>query len=349
MSRNTLRTLPWLVIIGWLLAACAPPRTGLPSGPTPIPTLAPATEVAMPLSATPTQSVARLSYPAQPPSAARGQLIYNQNCAQCHGPDGNGVVPAARNFRDLDYVRGESPAAFYAAINEGRGEMPSFKDQLTSDEIWDAVFYIWRLSTNAATIAEGEQIFHENCAACHGEDGSGEQLGSADFTDLREMDRLAPRDLYLTITQGRGSMPAWQASLSQDQRWAVIDYLRTFTYQPELEQEVAALTPEAPTATPAGCDISVENPIAWDDAQAIAAGEAIFSSQCSACHGRDASGALPETPNFTSPAVSAELHDQPGTFFCVLTEGEGAMPPFGDKLDEQSRWQVLTYLGSLAP
>jgi high-affinity iron transporter len=122
-----------------LLGACAAP-SNLPAGPTPIPTLIPATEPASPLGATDMPSFSIQSYPARPPSAERGQPLYETHCASCHGSGGEGVVPGARNFNDLDYMRGESPAFFYAAVTEGRGEMPAYRDTLTSDERWDVVF-----------------------------------------------------------------------------------------------------------------------------------------------------------------------------------------------------------------
>jgi len=338
-----------LVITLWL-AACAPPAS-LPEGPTPIPTLVPVTEVSAAIEPTSPPSFTILSYPARPPSAAQGQRIYASDCAQCHGQDGTGAVPAARNFRDLDYVRGESPANFYAAVTEGRGEMPAFEDRLSSDERWDAVLYVWRLSTSAEVLATGQNIYNQNCAVCHGSDGSGEVLGSADFTNLREMDGLAPRDLYLTVTQGRGSMPAWQSRLNQDERWAVIDFLRTFTYDPTLPGEVARPPTMEPHATLPGtaCAQDLANPFAWDDQAAIQAGRELFGAQCALCHGSDASGGLPLTPDFTSAEANEELLADPGGHFCVLTEGEGAMPAFANSLSVEERWQILTYLGSLAP
>src|SRR3989304_7059480 len=81
------------------LAACARPG-GLPEGPTPIPTLIPATEVGSAIEPTSPPSFTILSYPARPPSASQGESIYARNCAQCHGQDGPGAGPAARNFRD---------------------------------------------------------------------------------------------------------------------------------------------------------------------------------------------------------------------------------------------------------
>ena len=332
------------------LAACAPPA-GLPPGPTSIPTLVPVSEAIGSMVATEGSGFTILSYPAGPPSAAEGERIYQARCAECHGQDGTGAVPAARNFRDLDYVRGETPANFYAAVTEGRGEMPRYQDLLSSDGRWDVVFYVWRLSTTTEILRAGQETYQDNCAACHGADGSGELLGSADFTDLRQMDELAPRDLYLTVTQGRGSMPAWQARLSQDARWAVIDYLRTFSYDPGLDSvSVEAATPTAGTATEAAsCSDQQTNPFGWEDAQAIAAGQSIYASRCATCHGPDGKGELPGTPDFSSAEFLTELLDDPGGQFCAVTSGAGIMPSFDQTLTPEERWQVLTYLASLGP
>lgn len=336
------------LVIG--MASCAPPAP-LPGGPTPIPTLVPATELPSAIEPTEQPSFAILSYPAQPPSASRGQEIYVENCAQCHGPDGTGAVPGSRNFQDLDYIRGEAPADFYTAVTEGRGQMPSYRDRLSSDERWDVVFYVWRIPTSDADLELGGEIFGSDCATCHGEDGSGELLGSADFTDLRQMDSLAPRDLYLTVTQGRGSMPAWQSQLSQDQRWAVIEYLRTFSYDPELEGQVVAVEPtEAGEGSgPITCPTDRANPFEPSDALAIGAGSETYQGRCAACHGADASGGLPETPDFTSAEVNGLMVADPGHYFCSIAQGLGTMPPFGGQLSEEQIWQVLAYLRSVGP
>lgn len=339
-------TLSALALLG--LGACAPP-SGLPEGPTPIPTLIPVAETPGAIEPGEGPSFTIQSYPARPPSASEGFNIYNTHCAKCHGEDGTGAVPGSRNFRDLDYTRGETPANFYTAVTEGRGEMPSYAETLSSDERWDVVFYIWRLSTSSQVLETGRELYNSDCATCHGEDGGGQLLGSADFTDLRQMDQLAPRDLYLTVTQGRGSMPSWQARLSQDERWAIIDYLRTFSYDPTLPQEVASAGPTE-TAEPTkaeACSTDQANPFAWDDADAIQAGQSLYLIQCAMCHGPDGSGGLPNTPDFTSAEVSDALRADPGSFFCALTNGSGVMPAFGGSLGEEERWQALTFMGSL--
>ncbi len=350
-TRSKTLWLIWIILLAYGLSSCASPRL-LPAGPTPIPTLIPVTEVASAIEPTAIPSPAVLSYPARLPSATEGQKSYNIYCTECHGVDGVGIVPGARNFRDLDYMRAETPTDFYLAVTEGRGEMPGYTTTLSSDERWDVVFYVWRLSTTEDTLETGQTIYTQNCASCHGETGGGELLGASDLTNLRLMADFTSQSLFLTVTQGRGSMPAWQSLLSQDERWAVIDYVRSFTYDPTLSEEVVvAPTPslaEEPTQV-AGCQPDQTNPFAWDDAGAIQAGEPLYQTQCTLCHGADGSGALPNAPDFTSPGVNAEFKGNPGSFFCSLTEGKGAMPAYGDSLSVEERWQVLTYLASLLP
>jgi mono/diheme cytochrome c family protein len=337
-----------LFILILLLAACAAPRN-LPVGPTPIPTLFPVTEPTNPPGADATPSFTILSYPARLPSAALGQLLFQSHCVKCHGEDGVGVVPGARNFNDLDYMRGETPASFYAAVTEGRGEMPSFLNTLSSDERWDVVFYMWRFSTSAEALTLGKSLYDANCAACHGEDGVGKVLGAADFTDLRFVDDRAPRDFYLTVTQGKGSMPAWQGRLSQDERWAVIDYLRTFSYDASLPGESTAKPPAQPTVAEVACSseyLSQSNPFAWNDATAIAAGNTIYRESCTVCHGGDGSGTLPGAPDFTTAELQDELRSANGEFLCIMAEGRGAMPGWKETLTVQQMWEVLTYIST---
>lgn len=333
-----------------LLAACSTPQS-LPTGSTSIPTLIPATEPSSQLAETPQPSFPIQSYPARLPSAELGLPNYQSHCASCHGADGNGVVPGARNFGDLDYMRGESPAFFYTTVTEGRGEMQSFRDTLTSDERWDVVFYVWRFSTDDETLAEGQQIYEDNCQVCHGVDGSGEVLGAADFSDLRVVDDQAPRDFYLVVTQGKGSMPAWQGRLSQDERWAVIDYVRTFSYDPNLPGEAPAEPSPTVAAEEAACEpayLEQTNPFDWNDAAASSAGQVTFDQACAVCHGVDGSGTVPGAPDFTDPAFSEDLRSNSGEILCVVANGEEAMPGWKETLTDEQMWQVLTYIDSFA-
>jgi len=340
-----------------LLSACASPQVEAFS-PTAIPTLAPATMAPRGLEPEATAELVLESFPAGLPSAANGQELYAQHCVECHGVDGNGQVPNARNFGDVDYMRGETPLDFYLAITEGvvhieesENDMPAFGDHLTSDERWDLAYYVWRFATTAEQLAVGNELYTSFCEECHGQDGRSQILNAADLSDQRFIAQLSPSDLYLSVTRGRGSMPAWQARLSQDERWMAVDYLRTFSYDPQLAEVIAIVEEEnLEDAEQSICDTQYadkSNPFELSDGQAIAAGELIYSVECIDCHGEDGSGNIARTRDFTNPSVRGSLTDQPGETLCTVSEGINRMPTFKDTLTETEMWQVITYIASL--
>ena len=72
--------------------------------------------------------------------------------------------------------------------------------------------------------ATGEQIYQQVCANCHGQDlsgGIGPDIG-AGSTAAEQDDEF----LVLTITRGRGRMPSFDSTLSDDQIVRVVEYLR---------------------------------------------------------------------------------------------------------------------------
>ena len=349
-SANLLRIIPLVGILGF--ASCSPPLA-LPTAPTPIPTLIPATSPPSDFSIAESEPATLIieSYPAGIPSALDGEALYNQHCASCHGANGKGVVPNARDFTDVDYVRGESPAIFYSIITEGREEeMPAFGQELTSDERWAVVYYMWQISTSAETLQQGYEIYRSNCNACHGEDGRSMILGAQNFSDHRFLANQTPSDLYVAVTQGIDSMPAYQARLSQEERWAVLDYIRTFTYTPGSEivaipssQGTENLASEREECVPY---LELVNPFAGNDVAAISGGQAVYQSNCTTCHGEDGTGRLPGILDFTDPLSQGELDAEPLNYYCAVAEGFQSMPAFKDELDESAIWQVLTYIAS---
>lgn len=76
------------------------------------------------------------SSPAVPsdPTLAKGQQVYNQNCASCHGEKGEGVVGprligVAQTYPDIDKQ--------IAVITNGvkGSSMPAWKDKLSPEDI----------------------------------------------------------------------------------------------------------------------------------------------------------------------------------------------------------------------
>jgi mono/diheme cytochrome c family protein len=339
-----------LVLVAFLIAGCGDPST-LPVGPTPIPTLYPVPISFVGFNPTPTRPPVVESFPAGFPTALNGEELYNEQCASCHGLDGKGLLPNARDFGDVDYIRGETPAEIYTITTEGRGEeMPAFSDILSSDERWDVVYYLWRFSSSEEILLDGQEIYTSSCVACHGEDGQSMILGAANLSAPRFASHQSPSDFYVVVTQGKGSMPAWQARLSQDERWSVIDYLRTFTYDPKIAGELAFLEAEEGELADEGPDCSayenLANPFDWDDSTAIATGEELYVN-CASCHGEDGAGEIPGIIDFTNPTVQGSLLDQPGQFVCITSEGQGAMLGWKDTLDEEQIWQIITFIAAL--
>jgi mono/diheme cytochrome c family protein len=75
--------------------------------------------------------------------AAGRRLFQEKQCAYCHGIDGNGGVKLAGRD-DID------PNDAFQAINEGRVQgalrMPSWRDVLTEEQIWQATAYVMSLT-----------------------------------------------------------------------------------------------------------------------------------------------------------------------------------------------------------
>ncbi len=72
--------------------------------------------------------------------------IFRQNCAICHGQEANGKEMDGRLIPSLRYgaAATKSEEEIYSQIKEGKLPMPSFKNQLTEDEIQKMVRFIRR-------------------------------------------------------------------------------------------------------------------------------------------------------------------------------------------------------------
>ena len=98
---------------------------------------------------------------------------------------------------------------------------------------------------NAPEASErGKEVYEESCAHCHGTEGRGD--GSAaenllprprDFTrglykirSTESGELPTDQDLYDIITEGMpgSSMPGWETSMSADDRWELVAYIKTF-------------------------------------------------------------------------------------------------------------------------
>jgi mono/diheme cytochrome c family protein len=98
------------------------------------------------------EEAAQRQNPVPKDSAAieRGQKLYQQFCANCHGKTGQGDGPLAAALKpkpaNLAERAGHHTDGDYAwKIANGRGVMPGFKDQLQENQIWDVTHFIQSL------------------------------------------------------------------------------------------------------------------------------------------------------------------------------------------------------------
>lgn len=153
-----------------------------------------------------------------------GRAVFNDNCAPCHRTGGAGAK-GYPNLADDDWLWGGTLAAIHQTITHGvrnsdpdsrQTQMPRFGADglLTKEQISDVVSYVQTLSGQTApadAAARGAQIFADNCAACHGEKGTGNQdVGAPNLSDHIWLYGGDRETLLQTVTYARqGSMPSW--------------------------------------------------------------------------------------------------------------------------------------------
>ena len=78
--------------------------------------------------------------------------------------------------------------------------------------------------------AAGSVTFRTKCVMCHGQDGGGSEVGkSMNVPDLRSQaaQKLSDTELAQIISNGKGGMPAFKDSLSEDQIHSLVAHIRS--------------------------------------------------------------------------------------------------------------------------
>lgn len=151
-----------------------------------------------------------------------------------------------------------------------------------------------RPATSPTTIARGKQVYESNCAQCHGVSGAGDGYCASwlspwpgDFVEAQYKFRTTPsgmppsdEDLFRTISRGVNGtgMPPWMQILSGEDRWALVDHLKTLSplFSHGMRTQPAMLPPRPSSPR------SVRN------------GRAVYEKmECARCHGEEGRGGGP--------------------------------------------------------
>ena len=174
-------------------------------------------------------------------ATSAGAAVFRTWCAQCHGSGAAGVAASGYpNLLDDDWLWGGDIEAIHATIAHGiRNEddpdarwsqMPAFGDMLSKEEIDQVVNYVMSLSgepQDASVVAAGEQVYLDNCASCHMDDGTGDRFqGAPNLADAIWLYGGSYETLTETVANSRfGVMPSWSSRLSEAEIRAVATYV----------------------------------------------------------------------------------------------------------------------------
>ena len=164
-------------------------------------------------------------------SVAGGQSLFKVHCVQCHGSGAQGA-PGYPNLNDDDWLWGGNLEAIYTSIKHGIrtdmdedarfSEMPGFGvDEILEKDAIVAVSHkvlsLAQLDHDAGLANSGTEVYAENCADCHGEDGKGDrEQGAPDLTDAIWFYGNTADQLVKQISVPRhGVMPAWGKRLGE--------------------------------------------------------------------------------------------------------------------------------------
>jgi cytochrome c oxidase cbb3-type subunit 3 len=179
------------------------------------------------------------------PVRIAGRTLFDYNCAACHGVGGTGG-PGFPDLAAKAWLWGGEPETIEETIRIGinstnddtrASQMMAFgRDaMLDREQIGNVVAYVRSLSGalpaegNGDRIAAGQQVFAENCVACHGDDAKGNHdLGAPNLTDASWIYGGDEQSVYSSVYSGRqGHMPHWGERLSPLQVKLLTLYVHT--------------------------------------------------------------------------------------------------------------------------
>lgn len=231
--------------------------------------------------------VSGAAFPLVPPDPAQGAAIYTEKCLPCHGATGMGDGPQSNKLPNRppslgspDTAHKAKPVDWFNMITNGniQNMMPGFSGSLNDRQRWDLVAYVYTLSTTPEALSQGKVLYDTQCAVCHGATGKGDgtqaQALAGQIPDWSQPQRLvqfSAQDLEQLIANGKGNMPGFAASLKQEERWSLVDTIRSLTYASSQPGTAGKVTVDGAPAAASG-SIIVRGTVSMGSGSPTAAG-----------------------------------------------------------------------------
>jgi len=161
-------------------------------------------------------------------AVTEGRALYNENCAMCHGEQGEGVDGPPLN--DKPFLTNTADETIFSLIGSGvpGTEMPAWGQvhggPFTDEQVRQLITFIrgWEAEApdrQAIALAgdpvAGLVLYNSTCIVCHGQDGLGLEDSPA-INDPERLSQLSDEWYQETIMEGRPAqgMPTWGTVLS---------------------------------------------------------------------------------------------------------------------------------------
>jgi len=169
------------------------------------------------------------------PSASEGEVIFQQQCAKCHGDRGQGrsaLVSIAGPNLQAEHDTGKVLTAIYT----GPSHMPIFSYLLSVPQANAVAKYVTQslavIPLTGGNLSEGGELFRVYCASCHRTAVRGGPLA---FTGVNapQLTNKSRALIAGAIRWGPGPMPKFPpAVLSDEQVASVADYVSYMQHPP---------------------------------------------------------------------------------------------------------------------
>lgn len=179
--------------------------------------------------------------PTQDDLVEEGRRLYETACTSCHGFDGRGVEGRGPSLHGA----GAAAADFYLTtgrmpMDDPDGQTRRKPPAFSPEEIEALVAYVSTfgdgpeipdIRPEQGDLAEGQQLYTANCAACHNSAGSGGALGQAIYAP--RITSATPRQVAEAIRIGPGAMPSFSEGALDDTEVASIQRYVEYLKDPE--------------------------------------------------------------------------------------------------------------------